>query len=52
MSRTAVLMMDVEPNHLPHAPADYLPRARRALDTARAAGSPRLPPARHGEGVE
>lgn len=38
MSRTALLAMDLQHNNLAHAPADYLPRAVHALDTARAAG--------------
>ncbi|MGI5466700.1 cysteine hydrolase family protein [Streptomyces sp. CA-132043] len=40
MSRTALLLMDIQGNHLAHLPDDYLPRAVRALDTARAAGVP------------
>lgn len=42
MSRTALLLMDLQGNHLDHMPADYLPRAVRALGTARAAGVPVL----------
>ncbi|OON83033.1 cysteine hydrolase family protein [Streptomyces tsukubensis] len=40
MSRTALLLMDLQSNHLSHVPDDYLPRAVRALGTARAAGVP------------
>lgn len=40
MPRTALLAMDLQPNHLAPMPADYLPRAVRALDTARASGVP------------
>ncbi|MFJ8749160.1 cysteine hydrolase family protein [Streptomyces sp. NPDC102441] len=40
MSRTALLLMDLQNNHLAHAPDDYLPNAVRALETARTAGIP------------
>jgi nicotinamidase-related amidase len=40
MPGTALLAMDLQLNHIAHAPADYLPRAVRALGTARAAGVP------------
>ncbi|MFG3064717.1 cysteine hydrolase family protein [Streptomyces sp. NPDC048231] len=40
MSRTALLSMDLQVNHLAHVPADYLPTAVRALETARAARLP------------
>ncbi|MEV7425698.1 MULTISPECIES: hypothetical protein [unclassified Streptomyces] len=40
MSRTALLLMDIQSNHLAHLPDDYLPRAVHALNTARAAGIP------------
>lgn len=40
MSRTALLSMDLQLNHLAHTPAEYLPRAVRAHDTARSAGIP------------
>ncbi|MFF5405223.1 cysteine hydrolase family protein [Streptomyces misionensis] len=40
MSRTALLLMDLQAGHLSHVPDDYLPRAVRALHTARAAGVP------------
>jgi nicotinamidase-related amidase len=40
MPRTALLAMDLQLNHLAHMPADYLPHAVHALDTARAAGVP------------
>jgi nicotinamidase-related amidase len=40
VSRTALLLMDVQRNHLARVPEDYLPRAVRALDRARAAGVP------------
>jgi nicotinamidase-related amidase len=40
MSRTALLAMDLQTSHLAHTPAEYLPRAVRALETARAAGVP------------
>ncbi|MDI5964480.1 cysteine hydrolase family protein [Streptantibioticus silvisoli] len=40
MSRTALLLMDLQRTHIAHLPADYLPRAVRALNTARAAGVP------------
>ncbi|MFF3518562.1 cysteine hydrolase family protein [Streptomyces sp. NPDC002573] len=40
MSRTALLLRDLQDNHLAHMPDDYLPRAVHALDTARAAGIP------------
>ncbi|HVV07719.1 cysteine hydrolase [Amycolatopsis sp.] len=38
MPRTAFLAMDLQLNHIGRTPADYLPRAVRALDTARGAG--------------
>ncbi|SDN46017.1 cysteine hydrolase family protein [Actinacidiphila guanduensis] len=38
MSRSALLLMDLQPNHLGHVPDDYLPRAVHALDVARGAG--------------
>lgn len=40
MSRTALLAMDLQRSHLDHTPKDYLPRAVRAIDTARGAGVP------------
>jgi nicotinamidase-related amidase len=40
MPGTALLAMDLQPNQLAHMPADYLPHAVHALDTARAAGVP------------
>jgi nicotinamidase-related amidase len=40
MSRTALLLMDLQVNHLAQMPADYLPHAVHALNTARAAGIP------------
>ncbi|MFJ5289455.1 MULTISPECIES: cysteine hydrolase family protein [unclassified Streptomyces] len=40
MSRTALLLMDLQGNHLAHLPDDYLPHAVHALETARAAGVP------------
>ncbi|MER6976372.1 cysteine hydrolase family protein [Streptomyces carpinensis] len=40
MSRTALLSMDLQVNHLAHVRADYLPTAVRALETARAAQLP------------
>ena len=40
MSRTALLLMDLQGNTLAHTTDDYLPRAVRALATARAAGVP------------
>lgn len=40
MSRAALLAMDLQVAHLARLPADYLPRAVRALDTARAADVP------------
>jgi nicotinamidase-related amidase len=40
MSRTALLLMDLQSAHLAHIPDDYLPRAVHALGTARAAGVP------------
>jgi len=40
MSRTALLLMDLQPNHLAHMPDDYLPHAVHALTTARTAGVP------------
>lgn len=40
VARTALLAMDLQPHHLARLPADYLPRAVRALGTARAAGVP------------
>ncbi|MGY0021843.1 cysteine hydrolase family protein [Streptomyces sp. YJ-C3] len=40
MSRTALLAMDLQLSHLAHVSADYLPRAVRALETARAARIP------------
>ncbi|WP_055590850.1 cysteine hydrolase family protein [Peterkaempfera griseoplana] len=40
MSRTALLLMDLQAAHLARMPADYLPHAVRALGTARAAGVP------------
>jgi nicotinamidase-related amidase len=36
MYRAALLAMDFQLAHLTRMPADYLPRAERALDTARA----------------
>lgn len=39
-NRTALLLMDVQHNHLTHIPEDYLPRAAHALRTARTAGIP------------
>ncbi|NJP46454.1 cysteine hydrolase family protein [Actinacidiphila epipremni] len=42
MSRTALLAMDLQLHHLGRLPADYLPAAVRALETARAAGVPVL----------
>jgi nicotinamidase-related amidase len=38
MSHTALLLMDLQSNHLARVPDDYLPRAGHALNTARAAG--------------
>jgi nicotinamidase-related amidase len=38
MSRTALLLMDLQVNHLSRTPQDYLPRAVHALRTARTAG--------------
>ncbi|MGV9427032.1 cysteine hydrolase family protein [Streptomyces sp. NPDC003656] len=38
--RTALLLMDLQVAHAPHLPDGYLPRAVRALHTARAAGVP------------
>jgi nicotinamidase-related amidase len=35
VSRTALLAMDLQNNHLARVPEDYLPRAVRALETAR-----------------
>lgn len=40
MSRTALLAMDLQLNHLAHVPADYLPAAARAVEAARTAGVP------------
>jgi nicotinamidase-related amidase len=40
VSRTALLSMDLQLNHLTHVPADYLPDAVRTLETARAAQIP------------
>jgi nicotinamidase-related amidase len=40
MSRTALLLMDIQGNHIAQMPAGYLPRAVHALTTARAAGIP------------
>lgn len=40
MSRTALVSMDLQPHNLDHMPADYLPHAVHALDTARTAGVP------------
>ncbi|MFB7498532.1 cysteine hydrolase family protein [Streptomyces sp. NPDC056161] len=40
MSRTALLLMDLQLNHLAHMADDYLPNAVRALGTARAADVP------------
>jgi nicotinamidase-related amidase len=40
VSRTALLLMDLQAAPLTRVPADYLPRAARALATARAAGVP------------
>ncbi|BBC98228.1 cysteine hydrolase family protein [Streptomyces griseofuscus] len=40
MPRTALLLMDLQKCHLSHVADDYLPRAVRALRTARAAGVP------------
>ncbi|WP_328315784.1 cysteine hydrolase family protein [Streptomyces sp. NBC_00388] len=40
MARTALLAMDLQHNHLDHMPADYLPHAVHAIETARAAGVP------------
>ncbi|MCX4572208.1 cysteine hydrolase [Streptomyces sp. NBC_01571] len=40
MPRTALLLMDLQLNHVAHTPDDYLPHAVRALGTARAAGVP------------
>jgi nicotinamidase-related amidase/MFS family permease len=40
MSRTALLLMDLQIHHLEHLTDDYLPRAVHALETARAAGVP------------
>ncbi|WP_329459992.1 cysteine hydrolase family protein [Streptomyces sp. NBC_01497] len=40
MSRTALLLMDLQRTHLAHMPDEYLPHAVRALETARAAGIP------------
>lgn len=42
MSRTALLLMDLQAGHLSHVPDTYLPHAVRALHTARAAGVPVL----------
>ncbi|WP_329073387.1 cysteine hydrolase family protein [Amycolatopsis sp. NBC_01480] len=38
LSRTALLLMDLQRNHLARMPADFLPRAVHALETARTAG--------------
>jgi len=40
VSRTALLSMDLQLNHLSHVPAGYLPSAVRALQAARAGGVP------------
>ncbi|MFE2377852.1 cysteine hydrolase family protein [Streptomyces sp. NPDC059398] len=40
MSRPALLLMDLQSNHLAHMPDDYLPHAVRALRAARAADVP------------
>ncbi|MEA5361278.1 isochorismatase family cysteine hydrolase [Amycolatopsis sp., V23-08] len=40
MSRTALLLMDLQRANLTHVPDDYLPRAVEALEAARAAGVP------------
>ncbi|WP_328615513.1 cysteine hydrolase [Amycolatopsis sp. NBC_00355] len=40
MSRTALLAMDLQNTHLARVPEDYLPRAVRALETARRTGVP------------
>lgn len=40
MSRTALLLMDLQVHHLERLTDDYLPRAVHALETARAAGVP------------
>ncbi|GAA3184073.1 MULTISPECIES: cysteine hydrolase family protein [Streptomyces] len=40
MSRTALLLMDLQLRNLAHAPDGYLPRAVHALGAARAAGIP------------
>ncbi|WP_018546324.1 cysteine hydrolase family protein [Streptomyces sp. LaPpAH-108] len=40
MPRTALLLMDLQVAHAAHMPDGYLPRAVRALHTARAAGVP------------
>ncbi|WP_406143600.1 cysteine hydrolase family protein [Streptomyces sp. NBC_01012] len=40
MSRTALLLMDLQNSNIAQVPDDYVSRAERALDTARAAGVP------------
>ncbi|MDN3356134.1 isochorismatase family protein [Actinomadura sp. DC4] len=40
MPRTALLAMDLKAGHLARTPADYLPYAVGAIETARAAGVP------------
>ncbi|MFJ8989150.1 cysteine hydrolase family protein [Streptomyces sp. NPDC102279] len=40
MSRSALLSMDLQLNHIAHVPDGYLPAAVRALETARAAEIP------------
>lgn len=40
MPRTALLAMDLQLSTIAHVPADYLPAAVRALETARSAGIP------------
>jgi nicotinamidase-related amidase len=40
VSRTALLLMDLQGGNLAHMPDDYLPHAVHALHTARAAGVP------------
>lgn len=40
LSRTALLLMDLQPNHLDRVPEDYLPHAVTALRAAREAGIP------------
>jgi nicotinamidase-related amidase len=40
VSRTALLLMDLQRSNLSHVSDDYLPRAVEALETARAAGVP------------